>query len=542
MASSDSDSDSSSPGRAEPNALASASSLVLLQAGSRLSTFALNQALVRLATPTAYGVAAIQFELLSSTILFLAREGIRSAVLRAPASADPTRLANVARLPLILSPLLAAACVTVYYRFAPAETTGQPGFTNALMVYVFAAMIELRVEPAHLAALRTRGVGLRVKAEGWGVAAKSVTTFVVLAVLSRLRSQGLDLLAFALGQLAYAGAVQSVYRSAQEWTMWRLQVIELEEKRAMKRYFDRDTLRLGWEMTAQSLVKHFLTEGDKFLISIFAPLQDQGGYALAANYGSLVARILFQPLEETARLFFSRTVGSTSPSTSTNNGKTPSSPQTLKRAASLLTALVLLYTHLALLLGAFVPPYLPLLCRLVLPRRFLASTAAPAILRAYIFSLPVMGLNGALEALVASAASAPTLRAQSGWMGFCSFSFLVCAVFLRRGWTNPGTEVVWANTLALGLRAAWAARFAKDLLGPELRWRRALPTPPVALAFAFAGWVARIAAPVAVDSIREQVRHVAIGVLCVGMCAVVCVLCEEDTLRAVVIMVGRRRD
>ena len=38
-------------------------------------------------------------------------------------------------------------------------------------------------------------------------------------------------------------------------------------------------------MTSQSLVKHFLTEGDKFLVSFWSPLRDQGGYAIAVNYG-----------------------------------------------------------------------------------------------------------------------------------------------------------------------------------------------------------------------------------------------------------------
>lgn len=40
-------------------------------------------------------------------------------------------------------------------------------------------------------------------------------------------------------------------------------------------------------MTGQSVVKHVLTEGDKFILSWFSPLQDQGGYALAVNYGAL---------------------------------------------------------------------------------------------------------------------------------------------------------------------------------------------------------------------------------------------------------------
>lgn len=38
-------------------------------------------------------------------------------------------------------------------------------------------------------------------------------------------------------------------------------------------------------MTYQSVVKLLLTEGDKVILSWFSPLQDQGGYAIAVNYG-----------------------------------------------------------------------------------------------------------------------------------------------------------------------------------------------------------------------------------------------------------------
>lgn len=39
-------------------------------------------------------------------------------------------------------------------------------------------------------------------------------------------------------------------------------------------------------MTLQSVFKHFLTEGDRFLVSKFSQLKDQGGYAIATNYGT----------------------------------------------------------------------------------------------------------------------------------------------------------------------------------------------------------------------------------------------------------------
>ena len=51
-------------------------------------------------------------------------------------------------------------------------------------------------------------------------------------------------------------------------------------------YFDAELLNLSVAMTGQSVVKHFLTEGDKFLVSRLSPLEDQGGYAIASNYGA----------------------------------------------------------------------------------------------------------------------------------------------------------------------------------------------------------------------------------------------------------------
>ena len=46
-------------------------------------------------------------------------------------------------------------------------------------------------------------------------------------------------------------------------------------------------------MTMQSLVKHFLTEADKFVVTQMSPLADQGGYAVASNYGGSAATFSF---------------------------------------------------------------------------------------------------------------------------------------------------------------------------------------------------------------------------------------------------------
>jgi len=70
-----------------------------------------------------------------------------------------------------------------------------------------------------------------------------------------------------------------------ESSLLSILIINLNEKYRSSAYFDSELLHLSGAMTLQSIIKHFLTEGDKFLISYFSPLEDQGGYALASNYG-----------------------------------------------------------------------------------------------------------------------------------------------------------------------------------------------------------------------------------------------------------------
>jgi len=46
-------------------------------------------------------------------------------------------------------------------------------------------------------------------------------------------------------------------------------------------------LKLSYALTKQSFFKQILTEGDKVIVSRISPIEDQGGYALALNYGKL---------------------------------------------------------------------------------------------------------------------------------------------------------------------------------------------------------------------------------------------------------------
>lgn len=133
--------------------LSSISYLMILQLFSRMITFILNQVLVRLVSPQAFGTAAIQFELVLSTILFLSREGIRNAVLRTESTQidDERSVAatNLTFLPFVFGLPLTLAIVSFYGRSASADTRSQPFFEIAVGLYAISAIVELLCEPMH---------------------------------------------------------------------------------------------------------------------------------------------------------------------------------------------------------------------------------------------------------------------------------------------------------------------------------------------------------------------------------------------------------
>ncbi|KAJ3503584.1 hypothetical protein NLJ89_g8367 [Agrocybe chaxingu] len=322
--------------------------------------------------------------------------------------------------------------------------------------------------------------GVRVRAEGLGITFKSITTFLVLLYDSRWGSGSLALLAFALGQLVYSGVMFGTYLVYLGSEYMRPKSPSSSKKLSLLSYFDHDVLRLSLTMTTQSLVKHFLTEGDKMILSWFSPLHDQGGYAVAVNY----ARVIFQPIEETLRLFFSRTFSSstfartptsnpTSPTTTTStptkSNHQGSRPELLQ-AASTLHTLLSIQVSFSLVLLVFGTAYLPILLPLLLPRQYLA-TSAPSVLAAWVWYIPVLAVNGGLEAFLSSVASPNDLNEQSRWMVGFSMVYILSAISLYRlGFGDA--SLVYANILNLSARIVYCLRFATSF------FTRSTPTSP----------------------------------------------------------------
>jgi oligosaccharide translocation protein RFT1 len=113
--------------------------------------------------------------------------------------------------------------------------------------------------------------------------------------------------------------------------------------------------------------------------------------------------------------------------------------ENLNQSSGALIGLLATQIAFSIILMIFGSAYLPVVLPVVLPPRYL-TTGAPRILAAWIFYIPVLALNGGLEAFLSSAASPKDLNRQSRYeyrfsklslidipqMDGCLFSHLRC--------------------------------------------------------------------------------------------------------------------
>lgn len=205
------------------NPLLTVRSLVLLQLLSRILTFTLNQSLLRLASPSVFGTAAIQFDLVCSSILFLSREGIRNALLRKTDVNNEVELKRRSQIhalsvaPLQLGMVIAPLITGLYLWSSSQSTTSQQGFHVSLILYVASSLIELSIEPCYIQVHRSSPpkINVRVQAEGGMAIVKAIVTVASLLGLG----EGKALISFALGQVAGAIWLAVLYIKEFDWNV-----------------------------------------------------------------------------------------------------------------------------------------------------------------------------------------------------------------------------------------------------------------------------------------------------------------------------------
>ncbi|KAJ3228661.1 Oligosaccharide translocation protein rft1 [Chytriomyces hyalinus] len=545
-----------------------AAQLMALNVWSRLLTFALNQLALRYITRNVLGIVGVEMELLLATVLFLSRECIRMALLRCdqtlPNNAGPItmshdqfalhqRIVNLAYVPIAFGAVIIAGISSYFGYFHVADSPS--GAMRA--VFCGAAFIELLAEPFYILSVNNLFFSVRVRIEGLAMFVKCVATVAFLRA-SRIESDTMrvserdGVAAFAWAQLAYACVLLAgfllhfarVYKHVrvaasnkaypqQLWLLVPRRVSnDSDGKSKLKEYYaDPNLSSLAITFAKQGLFKYALTEGDKILSVAFITEAIQGDYSLVEKYGSTIARLLFQPIEEMSRVYFSKTL-TTSSTTATSTVSKSSTAKEKRAALTLLTLLLRLYILLSLYFLAFGTNYTSLLIDLLASSAF-SSGSAPQVFSAYCLYIPLLAINGVTEAFLQSVAPRDVLMKQSYWMALC------WGVFIVTGWSSiklaglGGIGIVLANSINMLMRIWFALNFVgeyfrvgKVIAGADSREdeveiermldpKQFIPKAAVLLAFVVAWGVTYTSnATIGWRSPAAKVQHICVGAIC----------------------------
>lgn len=495
---------------AQRSAVRGASLLIILQIVSRAITFIANQLLLRFLTAQLLGVST-QLEVYYLSVLFFARESFRVAIQRQATTADGTiaksdnsaandrttnhesqSVVNVGHLALVLGLGAAVGLGAAYLHYVDAATASTAHLNTALYIYGIAAIVELLSEPAFVVLQHRLRFGPRAAAESIATFTRCAVTFGA-ASWAWKNGKELGVLPFALGQLGYASGLLTVYlwyasglassegfslfpkRIADDATKWPGANAAASGGNYTLGYFYKPTLQLASGLTTQSFVKHILTQGDTFLVSVLSNTQSQGVYALANNYGSLLARLLFQPVEESSRNYFSKLLST--PANSTDDHQRKSRNENVTKAGTDLQSLFKSYMLLNILVVTLGPFGAPLLVQIIAGKAW-SATGAGGVLAQYCLYIPLLALNGISEAFVSSVATKSQVHGQSLWMGAFSLMFGVAGFVFLRTLDLGAAGLVYANGINMMCRILWSSRFISEYFAENnvsFSWGDAIP-------------------------------------------------------------------
>jgi oligosaccharide translocation protein RFT1 len=158
-------------------------------------------------------------------------------------------------------------------------------------------------------------------------------------------------------------------------------------------------------------------------------------------------------------LFYSREIGNILESKEEPDSE--GQKAALKQSTGLLERLLKLQVYLALVFVCFCPFYTtPLLYYLLRGSRWM-NTSAPRLLQDYLFLLPLLGLNGILEAFVQAVADERQLGRMSSalllWSGvYCASCYLLVTAFGLRE-----EALIFANGISMACRVAYSMVFIR---------------------------------------------------------------------------------
>ena len=534
----------------------------------KIVSFGCTQWMIRYIDPETLGRVNIQLELLLTTVLFISREGFRLSLTKDVTTISSSSTTgvnnanvtttinnnwNVAWLTIPVTTLVSGYALYLHLWIvlspsSPYIAKGDQDYLYAGIIYCVASWIEGCAEPAVLYSLRRMDITTRVSAEGLATIVKTVAAVIllqpttitvatsVLNFMTNSSSISAPLLSpypatlLSIAQLLYAITYATyLYTKVRITTLLMLSRNSISPPSSTSPILQVILSNLHWPtctltliFTLQGFFKHLLTESDRIVIYSISDNYNQGVYAMGSAYGGMAARIILQPLEENARLLWSKLAIATAVTSTTTTpiATTKQKSDETKDLVSSIddndpleqsyTVLVKLVVLIGLVFSCVAVNYTHILLSILAGRKWSTNIQASSILSSFCVYTAFLAWNGMTEAFVYGVT---TNKKDVGQLSIThtitGILFATLAPFLVSKYGTIGLIV--ANCLAMSIRSIYSVYFAtcyfnkrqsqnrpqtrqpKHTMGQTLRrlLGTMLPHPIVWMSFIASWWVTR---------------------------------------------------
>ncbi|XP_066452379.1 man(5)GlcNAc(2)-PP-dolichol translocation protein RFT1 [Eleutherodactylus coqui] len=437
-----------------------ASTTMVLQVVFRVLTFTLNAFTLRYVSKEIIGIVNVRLTLLYTTVVFLAREAFRKACLSHSAQQSWRHTIHLTWLavPLGVCWSLLLGWIWLSILEVP-DPTIIPHYGTGVLAFGLSAVIELIAEPFWVLAQAHLFVRLKVIAESLAIIVRCSVTVILVLMWPRW-----GLLIFSLAQVLYTSFLSLCYilyfakflgsKEAEKKSFPLHSMMEFFPRYSGSQDFlDWKQAWLAWSFFKQSFLKQILTEGERYVMTFLNVLSfgDQGVYDIVNNLGSLVARFIFLPIEESFYVYFSKVL---------ERGKDVKSQrrEEIAAASEVLESLLKLVTVIGLLIIAFGYAYSQLALD-IYGGSLLSAGSGPVLLRFYCLYVLLLAINGVTECFTFASMSKENVDRFNYIMLGLSLSFL-CLSYYMTIWLGS-VGFILANCFNMGLRISHSLHYIR---------------------------------------------------------------------------------
>ncbi|XP_075039140.1 man(5)GlcNAc(2)-PP-dolichol translocation protein RFT1 [Mixophyes fleayi] len=507
-----------------------ASYTMILQIFFRVLTFALNAFTLRYVSKEIIGIVNVRLTLFYTTIVFLAREAFRRACLSHSTQQSWRHTIHLTWLAVPLGICWSLVLGWIWLRVLEVPDPEMiPHYGTGVVAFGFSAVVELLAEPFWVLAQAHLFVRLKVMAESLAIILRCSITVILVLLCPHW-----GLLIFSLAQILYTSLLALCYilyfakflgsEKAEKKSFPVRSMMEFFPRySASQDFLDWKQTWLAWSFFKQSFLKQILTEGERYVMTFLNVLSfgDQGVYDIINNLGSLVARFIFLPIEESFYVYFAKVL---------ERGKNVGSQrkEEISEASKVLRSLLKLVSLIGLIIIAFGYAYSQLALD-IYGGSMLSGGSGPVLLRCYCLYVLLLAINGVSECFTFASMSKEEVDRFNYVMLGLSLSFLCLSYYMTLWLGSIG--FILANCFNMGMRIThsllYIRRYYKE--SPYQPLSGLVPSPAVMCVLAVStavtgysemnlccdmGWPSRLA-------------HIVVGALCLFLTLATLVLSER---------------